>query len=150
MCTVTFWNDLQSYCQKLCLQKGFLKPVFDSLVNWHLSDICRLQRSHCHVACTASNCTEKTIFPFPFKFNGIWSWWQFFFRFWTKWKSMENCHHDHIPLNLKGNGNIVFSVWATSKKNPSNTFLSEDSRHFGMTNVEPSIIISVTLREIFS
>ena len=22
----------------------------------------------------------------------------------------ENCNHDHIPLNLKGNGNIVFSV----------------------------------------
>ena len=22
----------------------------------------------------------------------------------------ENCHHDHIPFNLKGNGNIVFSV----------------------------------------
>ena len=21
----------------------------------------------------------------------------------------ENCHHDHIPLNVKGNGNIVFS-----------------------------------------
>ena len=25
------------------------------------------------------------------------------------WK--ENCHHDHIPFNVKGNGNIVFSVW---------------------------------------
>ena len=23
----------------------------------------------------------------------------------------ENCHHDHIPFNLKGNGNIVFSVY---------------------------------------
>ena len=22
----------------------------------------------------------------------------------------ENCHHDHITLNLKGNGNIVFST----------------------------------------
>ena len=22
----------------------------------------------------------------------------------------ENCLHDHIPFNLKGNGNIVFSV----------------------------------------
>ena len=22
----------------------------------------------------------------------------------------ENCHHDHIPFNMKGNGNIVFSV----------------------------------------
>ena len=23
----------------------------------------------------------------------------------------ENCHHDHIPFNLKGNRNIVFSVY---------------------------------------
>ena len=30
----------------------------------------------------------KTIFPFPFKLNGIWSWWQFSFRFWTKWISI--------------------------------------------------------------
>ena len=22
----------------------------------------------------------------------------------------KNCHYDHIPFNLKGNGNIVFSV----------------------------------------
>ena len=22
----------------------------------------------------------------------------------------ENCHHDHIPINSKGNGNIVFSM----------------------------------------
>ena len=20
----------------------------------------------------------------------------------------ENCHHDHIPINMKGNGNIVY------------------------------------------
>ena len=32
--------------------------------------------------------TEKTIFPFPFPLNGIWSWWQFSFRFWTKWNSI--------------------------------------------------------------
>ena len=24
----------------------------------------------------------------------------------------ENCHHDQIPFNLKGNGNIVFSVFS--------------------------------------
>ena len=23
---------------------------------------------------------------------------------------LENCHHDHIPFNVKGSGNIVFSV----------------------------------------
>ena len=22
----------------------------------------------------------------------------------------KNCHHDHIPFDVKGNGNIVFSV----------------------------------------
>ena len=72
----------------------------------------------------------KLVFPFPFKLNGIWSWWRFCFRFWTKWNFIwlkieskivsalsypiqnrkENCHHDHIPFNLKGIGNIVFSV----------------------------------------
>ena len=26
----------------------------------------------------------------------------------------ENCHHDHIPFNLKGYGNIIFSVFYTS------------------------------------
>ena len=31
---------------------------------------------------------EKTIFPFPFILNGIWSWGQFCFRFWTKWNSI--------------------------------------------------------------
>ena len=31
--------------------------------------------------CSYCRCTEKTIFPFPFALNGIWSWWQFFFRF---------------------------------------------------------------------
>ena len=61
---------------------------------------------------------EKTIFSFSFKLNGIWSWWQFSFRFWKKIEfhlvqnRNENCHHDHIPFNLKGNGNRVFSVKA--------------------------------------
>ena len=27
----------------------------------------------------------------------------------------ENCHHDHIPLNVKVNGNIVFSVYAVHR-----------------------------------
>ena len=26
----------------------------------------------------------------------------------------ENCHHDYIPFNVKGNRNIVFSVYAVS------------------------------------
>ena len=32
--------------------------------------------------------TEKTMFQIPFILNGIWSWWQFSFRFWTKWDSI--------------------------------------------------------------
>ena len=28
----------------------------------------------------------------------------------------ENCHHDHIPLNVKGNGNIVFSVYTQGNR----------------------------------
>ena len=53
---------------------------------------------------------------FLFKFNGIWSWWQFLSLFWTKLSSIwfkierKTCLHDHIPFNLKGNRNIVFSV----------------------------------------
>ena len=63
--------------------------------------------------------TEKTIFSFPFKLNGIWSWWQFSFRFEPNGISFgsnrkENHHHDHIPFNVKGNGNKVFSVYARS------------------------------------
>ena len=41
-------------------------------------------------------------FPFDFEPNGI--------PFGSENRN-ENCHHDHIPLNLKGIGNIVFSVY---------------------------------------
>ena len=38
-----------------------------------------------------------------------------YFQFLSHWmgydRHHENCHHDHIPFNLKGNGNIVFSVY---------------------------------------
>ena len=27
----------------------------------------------------------------------------------------ENCHHDHLPFKVKGNGNIVFSVSAYTR-----------------------------------
>ena len=40
--------------------------------------------------------------PFDFEPNGI--------LFGSKNRN-ENCHHDHIPFNMKGNGNKVFSVW---------------------------------------
>ena len=41
-------------------------------------------------------------FPFDFELN----------RIPFDSKSKENCHHDHIPFNVKGIGNIFFSVWA--------------------------------------
>ena len=45
-------------------------------------------------------------YPFDFKPNGI--------SFGSEnWK--ESCHHDHIPFNVKRNGNIVFSVWTVSE-----------------------------------
>ena len=28
----------------------------------------------------------------------------------------ENCHHDHIPFNLKGNGKLDFSVCVVEKR----------------------------------
>ena len=39
-------------------------------------------------------------FPFDFEPN----------RFHFVQNRKEHCHHDHIPFNVKGNGNIVFSV----------------------------------------
>ena len=45
------------------------------------------------------------------------------------WK--ENCHHDHIPFNVKGNGNIVFSVlnwvWMTYR-------VADVSQHSAITS----------------
>ena len=44
-------------------------------------------------------------FPFDFGPNGI--------PFGSV-NRKENCHHDHIPFNVKGNGNIVFSVYLST------------------------------------
>ena len=41
-------------------------------------------------------------FPFDFEPNGI--------SFGSE-NQNENCHHDHIPFNSEGNGNIVSSVY---------------------------------------
>ena len=40
-------------------------------------------------------------FPFDFESNGI---------LFGSENRKENRHHDHIPFNVKGNGNVVFSV----------------------------------------
>ena len=41
-------------------------------------------------------------FPLDFEPNGI--------PFQDRKDRKENSHYDHIPFNMKGNGNIVFSV----------------------------------------
>ena len=41
--------------------------------------------------------TEKTMFPFPFTVNGIWSWWQFSFRF---------SEPNGIPFGSKSKGKL--------------------------------------------
>ena len=73
-----------------------------------------------HTNGTGKTCAEKTIFPFTL--NGIWLWWQFSFQLnQIEWNQIEfclvqnrteNCYHDHIPFNVTGNQNIVFSAWA--------------------------------------
>ena len=44
-------------------------------------------------------------------FLSILNWMEFHLG--QNWK--ENCHHDHIPFNVQGNGNIVFSVYTLTK-----------------------------------
>ena len=53
-----------------------------------LSDSCTSDRCCFWEYTDSRECTETTIFPFRFTLNGIWSWWQFSIRFWTKWNSI--------------------------------------------------------------
>ena len=46
-------------------------------------------------------CDHGDSFPFDFEPNGI-----------PFGSLVENCHHDHIPFNVIGNRNIVFSMWS--------------------------------------
>ena len=38
-------------------------------------------------------------------------------------KEKENSHHDHIPFNMKGNGNEVFSVYRVTAQ--ANAFITQ-------------------------
>ena len=68
----------------------FFVHIYNETLDWNIRRTFRacqrldkpLLFARCHY------CTDKTIFPFPFLLNGIWSWWQFSFRFRTKWKSI--------------------------------------------------------------
>ena len=86
----------------------FLNFPNDSELNWaqicskwminlkiHSDSVWCTEKPKC--MCMAAH-TEKTIFQFPFKLNGIWSWWQFSFRFLNQMEYQlvrnrkENCH----------------------------------------------------------
>ena len=54
----------------------------------------------------------------------------------------ENCHHDHIPFNLKGNGIIVFSVHGTRRIFSQSCLDSE----FGIQNLDCNDTIPIDLR----
>ena len=51
-------------------------------------------------------------FPFHFEPNGNSIW-------------LKNCHHDHIPFNVKGEGNIVFSVYVVNAHTKTLTWSSK-------------------------
>ena len=56
-------------------------------------------------------------FPFDFERNGI--------PFGSE-NRKENCHHDHISFNVKGNGNIVFSIYTRRKNTRVEAFINAD------------------------
>ena len=44
----------------------------------------------------------------------------------------ENCHHNHIPFNARGIGNIVFSVNASPTRTSEDDGTLRHVRHFDM------------------
>ena len=67
-------------------------------VFWKLQSRVSASNKVCHKLVDSENFTQSEIRkPFPFKLNGIWS--------------RENCHHNHIPFNLKGNGFLFFFLY---------------------------------------
>ena len=62
----------------------------------------------------------------------------------------ENCHHDHIPFNVKENGNIVFS-WCTKRR--ANRKPPRTSQHYrtegfrGVLNWAPVMPIGTSLSD---
>jgi len=72
--------------------------------------------------------TEKSIFPIPFKLNGIYIMATVFHSiYWMEFHLVqnrtENCHHDHIPFKVKGIGNIVFSLHYAGRRRSVRTCL---------------------------
>ena len=96
-----------------------------SVQHWQNSDwnfLISLRESHLLQQCSRiclTFCTEKTIIPFPFKLNGIWSWWQFSIRFWTKWKTIWFKIVRKTVNNGSGKGKKIHqhSIWGYIFKN---------------------------------
>ena len=67
---------------------GFPSSLYTHYLNWNRGkeDSCS-NWTETGMACFVY--TKKTRILFPFKLIGIWLWWQFSFRFWTKWKSIR-------------------------------------------------------------
>ena len=72
--------------------------------------------------------TEKTSIPFPIKLNRIWSWWQFIFRFWTKWKSIWLKIERKTVTKIISHSYWQEMEWQFSQRNVSRP-ASWDKRH---------------------
>ena len=72
------------------------------------------KKNHSTAAKFGRGSTDKTIFTFPFNLNGIWSWWQFSFRFRTKlnsiWfkKSKRKLSPRSYPIQLERKWKYIF------------------------------------------
>ena len=71
---------------------------------------------------------EKTIFPFPFTLNGIWSWWQFSFRFFNQMEfhSVQNRKEsDRYTFDYCSNSSLSIKSFFLRKRFLSNRFVQE-------------------------
>ena len=71
--------------------------------------------------------SKKTLL-IRFKLKGMWSWWQFSFRLWTKqnsiWFKIERktvSIDDNIPIHLKGIENILLRVYPNKRASQTST-----------------------------
>ena len=100
-------NDLITYCEH---SLAFLSALI------RVSNNNTLRKLYFHFLSYWTGYDRDDSFPFDFEPNGI--------PFGSENRN-ENCHHDHIPFNVKENGNIVFSVYEKKKKS-SEIFCRDD------------------------
>ena len=105
--TVTQMGDFDSI-------KTGLRSDWRSEVGWvrrnqtnkrRVSNRCdvRVEPLQLHTSGVPTAYTVETIFPFPFKLNGIWSWWQGKRNIvFSVYAAQTQRNLFHIPLNLKG------------------------------------------------